>query len=108
MSMERIIRKGSKRSTEYPRAVYFGSTAFIIAFTGAVASSKFGLSTILSIIGATAGPAICYLFPAILYLKMTSGKTGKLRWAAKGLLVVTVPTTVLSLVSVIWGIVYDS
>jgi amino acid permease len=107
MSIERIVKVISPKMAESrPLIIYWASTAFIILVTAAVATPKVGLDIILAIIGATAGPAICYIFPAILYLKQTQkqGPT-KLRWAAKGLLAVSIPSTILSIVAVILKIV---
>jgi amino acid permease len=89
--------------------VYWGCTAAIVLITSAIAALNVGFGVVLKVIGSTAGPVICFFFPACLYLKETSTglRKGKpwIRDAAKALLVLSFITTAMSLVLVIMEIV---
>lgn len=112
-AMERIVSSLAPKFAEtFPKTVYVGNTAVIILFTGFIASLNLGFGIVLKIIGSTAGPIICFFFPAFLYLKGESaaikeGKKVKLwvRNAARALLVISFITTPLSLGLVIYEIV---
>lgn len=97
-ALERVISKYSQ--SKHSNVVHWGTTAGIVLCSGAIAALDLGFGIALKLIGSTAGPVICFFFPALLYIKETSkSKKGKpwIRIAAWSLLAFAVPSTLMSL-----------
>ena len=89
-----------------PKIVYWGNTAFILLSSGFISSLNVKFGTVLKIIGSTAGPLICFFFPAFLFLKDGEVKKRNVDVIlAKGLLVFSFISIPLSLGLVVYEII---
>lgn len=54
--------------------LHFAATTAIVIVTWAITAINIELDTLVSIVGCTAGPMICYFLPAIFWLKLEESK----------------------------------
>lgn len=60
-------------AVKYEQYLYYSITTVVLVLTWGIAAINPPLDVVLSIIGSTAGPMICYILPSLFWLKLEKG-----------------------------------